>query len=90
MPHDVGFEKRILGYGLLTAETTYHLPDHPILLQTFLWQTEDLAPHFPELRHFLSFWKKEIEGRIHSVKIAHQRLLEPVEFSYAKAEFILN
>ena len=60
------FEKRLLGYGLMTAEILYRLPDHPKLLQSFLWQTEDLAPKFPELTRFLVFWEREIEGRIHS------------------------
>ena len=46
-------ELQLRGYRLATAEITYHLPDHPNLLQTFLWQHYDLAPQFPELRKFL-------------------------------------
>lgn len=84
------FEKRLLGYGLLTAEILYRLPDHPRFLQSFLWQTEDLAPKFPELSRFLHFWEKEIEGTIHSVRIAHQRLVEPAEFRYADGEFVMH
>jgi len=26
------------GYSLFTAEILYHLPDHPRLLQSFVWQ----------------------------------------------------
>ncbi|MBD1547987.1 usg protein [Roseibium aggregatum] len=84
------FQKRILGYGLLTAEILYRLPDHPKFLQSFLWQTEDLAPHFPELKRFLGFWEKEIDGRIHSVRIAHQDLLEPVDYRYANGEIMVH
>jgi uncharacterized protein Usg len=84
------FEKRLLGYGLLTAEILYRMPDHPRLLQSFLWQTEDLAPKFPELTRFLKFWEREIEGRIHAVRIAHQNLLEPAEFRYADGEFLIH
>ena len=80
------FEKRILGYGLLTAEILYRLPDHPKFLQSFLWQTEDLAPRFPELTKFLKFWEREIDGSIHSVRVAHQTLIEPVDFRYADGE----
>ncbi|WP_305988763.1 usg protein [Roseibium sp. MMSF_3544] len=80
------FEKRFLGYGLLTAEILYRLPDHPKFLQSFLWQTEDRAPQFPELTRFLEFWEREIEGRIHSVRVAHQGLIEPVDFRFADGE----
>lgn len=84
------FEKRLLGYGLLTAEILYHLPDHPKLLQSFLWQTEDLAPKFPELNRFLSFWEREIDGSIHSVRVAHQKLIQPVDFCYADGEIVIH
>jgi uncharacterized protein Usg len=84
------FQKRLLGYGLLTAEILYRLPDHPKLLQTYLWQTEDLAPKFPELNRFLNFWEREIEGPIHSVRVAHQNLIEPVDFRYANGEFVIH
>ncbi|GAA0772568.1 Usg family protein [Roseibium denhamense] len=84
------FEKRLLGYGLLTAEILYQLPDHPKLLQSFVWQTEDLAPKFPELTRFLSFWEREIDGPIHTVRIAHQNLIQPAEFRYADGEIVMH
>ncbi|MTH99440.1 usg protein [Roseibium sp. RKSG952] len=84
------FRKRILGYGLLTADILYRMPDHPKLLQSFLWQTEDLAPHFPELSRFLKYWEREIEGRIHSVRVAHQNLIEPVDFRFADGEVVIH
>ena len=90
MKPSLDFEKRLLGYGLLTAEILYRLPDHPKLLQSFLWQTEDLAPQFPELTRFLHFWEQEIEGRIHSVRVAHQNLIEPVDFRYAEGEIVIH
>lgn len=34
-------------YGLVTAHILYGMPDHPSILQEFLWQTYDLAPEFP-------------------------------------------
>jgi len=84
------FERRLLGYGLLTAEILYRMPDHPALLQTFLWQKEDLAPKFPELNRFLVFWEREIEGRIQSVRISHQNLIQPAEFRYAQGEIVMH
>ncbi|MEP4770912.1 MAG: Usg family protein [Roseibium sp.] len=84
------FEKRLLGYGLLTAEILYKMPDHPKLLQSYLWQTEDLAPRFPELTRFLKFWEREIDGPIHLVRIAHQNLIAPAEFRYADGEIVMH
>jgi uncharacterized protein Usg len=57
-------------WRLTTAEILYRLPDHPAVLQTFIWQKLDLAPEFPELRRFLAFWRREIEGPLHSVRVA--------------------
>ena len=39
------FELQLKGYGLTTAEIHYHMPDHPSLLQLYIWQEYDLAPH---------------------------------------------
>lgn len=80
----------IAGYGLTTANILYRLPDHPKLLQTFLWQDYDVAPLFPELRQFLDFWRREIEGALHSVRVAHHRLLTEPDFRAVSAEFAMN
>ena len=61
-------------YRLTTAEILYHMPDHPALLQTFIWQELDLAPRYPVLHKFLDFWKREIEGSLHSVRVASAEL----------------
>jgi uncharacterized protein Usg len=57
-------------YRLTTAEIVYRLPDDPETLQTFIWQKFDIAPDFPELSKFLDFWRKNIDGKLHSVKVA--------------------
>lgn len=77
-------------YRLTTAEILYHMPDHPDLLQTFLWQNYDLAPKFPELKRFLDFWEKEIEGRLHSVTVAHKKLITPGDLGFHKFEMSLH
>ncbi len=74
------FLKQMNGYGLTTAEILYRMPDHPALLQTYLWQQYDLAPDFPVLVKFLDFWKAQIEGPLHSVKVAHTALIRPSEY----------
>ncbi|MGQ0674631.1 MAG: usg protein [Rhodospirillales bacterium] len=70
---------QLRGYRLTTAEILYRLPDHPVVLQSFIWQNLDLAPRFPVLNKFLEFWEKNIEGRLHSVTVANTRLITPGE-----------
>lgn len=76
-------EKQLAGYRLTTAEITYHMPDHPALLQEYIWQELDIAPKFPQLRHFLIFWESKLDGRIHSVRVASAALISPAEFRHA-------
>ena len=77
-------------YRLTTAEILYHLPDHPNLLQTYLWQDYDLAPDFPVLHRFLDFWRRSLDGRLHSVKVASQKLIRPAELRHAKVQLTLH
>ena len=84
------FTRQLDGYGLLTAQILYHLPDHPTLLQHFLWQTLDKAPHFPELSRFLDFWERDIEGRLHSVTIAHRDLIGPTDWRLITQQSFLH
>jgi uncharacterized protein Usg len=74
------FELMLRHYRLTTAEIVYHLPDHPKLLQSYVWQEFDLAPKFPSLKKFLDFWNRELDGKIHSVRVAHAELVSPAEF----------
>ena len=68
---------RLQGWRLATAEVVYYLPDHPSLLQTFIWQTLDLAPRYPRIHKFLDFWRAEIDAVIHSVQLATGETLAP-------------
>ena len=74
------FIVKLEGYGLTTAEIHYHIPDHPRLLQQFIWQDYDIAPLFPQLKKFLDFWQRELDGALHSVRVAHDHLLAPSEW----------
>lgn len=84
------FELQLKGYGLLTAEVFYYLPDYPSLLQQYIWQDYDEAPDYPVLFGFLDHWRREIEAAIHSVRIAHDRTLGPREWRRVDNEFILQ
>ena len=77
-------------YALTTAEILYRMPDHPELLQTFVWQNLDEAPAFPVLRKFLCYWEKNIEGRLHSVNVASRQLLRPTSIRFADSLMTLH
>ena len=82
--------KQLQGFRLTTAEILYRLPDHEGLLQTFVWQDLDQPPRFPVLRRFLDFWTREIEGRIHSVRVAQRGIVSAIEFRAVGTEFRLH
>lgn len=73
-------------YRLTTAEIFYHLPDHPRFLQTYVWQEYDLAPKFPVLKKFLDFWNRELDGKLHSVKITAAGIITDARFRHALDE----
>ena len=83
-------ELMLKGYGLTTARILYHLPDHPHLLQTYVWQEYDLAPKFPMLFRFIDFWRSKLEGPLHSVEYTHKRLIAPNEWRNVNGEFVLH
>jgi uncharacterized protein Usg len=84
------FQKQLAGYGLTTANILYRRPDHPWLLQTYVWQAYDLCPAFPELQRFLDFWRKSLEGDLHSVTVAHSKMIKPAELRAIDGVFRLH
>ena len=84
------FVRQLEGYGLTTANILYGFPDHPRLLQNFIWQEYDLAPKFPQLHKFLDFWRRELEGPLHSVTVAHSALIKPAEFNIVNGVMTLH
>lgn len=83
-------EMQLQGYCLATAEILYHMPDHPSLLQSFVWQQYDLPPQYPELKRFLDFWSRNLDGRLHSVKVASSGLIGPPRIRGVDAVFTLH
>lgn len=85
------FEKIILdGYTLTTAEIIYHMPDMPHILQTYVWQDYDIAPRYPVLSEFIEFWIKELDGPLHSVVMADQKLVIPSDFYYYSGDYLIQ
>lgn len=87
---DRDFHRQLQGHSLTTAEILYRLPDHPALIQSYLWQDYDLAPGFPKLIEFLRFWAKSLDGPLYRIRVAHKRLLGPKEIRYLDGEFRLH
>jgi uncharacterized protein Usg len=83
MRSGMGIAQQLEGYRLTTAEILYRLPDHPAVLQSFVWQEMDIAPCYPVLHKFLDFWNREIDGKLYSVRVASTRLISPAELRHA-------
>ncbi|MBW4025075.1 MAG: Usg family protein [Proteobacteria bacterium] len=78
-------------YRLTTAEILYRLPDHPAVLQSYIWQDMDLAPDYPSLRKFLDFWSRELEGKLHSVRVGTAGpLIRPVGLRHVDHSLALH
>ena len=56
-------------YRLTTAEIFYHTYEDPDEMHSLTWQDYDLAPDYPELRRFLTYWSRHIDGVVHSVRV---------------------
>jgi uncharacterized protein Usg len=84
------FGKRVLGYGLTTAEIVYRRPDRHWLLQTYVWQDYDMFPNFPALKDFLALWETKLEGPLFAVTVAHSKLIKPAELRAVDGVFRLH
>ncbi|HIF10016.1 MAG TPA: hypothetical protein EYQ81_09325 [Sneathiellales bacterium] len=84
------FKKQLQDYRLTTAEVIYHMPDHPSLLQTFIWQTMDIAPTFPSIQKFLLHWEQNLEDKLHSAKVMSASLIKPSEFKLVDHEWQIH
>ena len=80
-------ELMLRGYGLTTAEMFYRMPDHPHVLNSFIWQDYDQAPDHDRLLKFIDFWREEIDGPLHSVVFTHRKLIAPGEWRNVVGEF---
>jgi len=81
---------QLKNYRLTTAEILYHMPDHPLLLQSYVWQEYDIAPKFPVLHEFLKFWEDNLDGRLHSVNVASLSLIKSPATRHSSAYYTLQ
>jgi len=87
---DSSFVAQLKDYRITTAEILYWMPDHNHVLQSFVWQNLDLAPRFPALTKFLDFWENNLDGKVHRVRVANARLIQPAEFTFASGLYHLH
>jgi uncharacterized protein Usg len=87
---DPNFVAQLTGSSLTTAEILYRMPDHPGVLQTFLWQDYDIAPRFPRLSAFLLYWRDHLDGPLYRVTVAHKKLVSPAELRLVDGQFVLH
>ncbi|MEO8813509.1 MAG: protein usg [Caulobacteraceae bacterium] len=81
---ETGLERQLRGARLTTAAILYYMPDHPTLLQRFLWQALDEAPAYPRVHRFLDFWRREIDAVIHSVTLSSAGLVTPTRIGFVR------
>jgi uncharacterized protein Usg len=86
----MSLRRQMQDYRLTTAEILYHLPDQPNLLQSYVWQDLDLAPRFPILHRFLGFWTRELDGKLHSVRVGSAELITPGQWQHRDVVRELN
>ena len=84
------FEDQLRGGRLTTAEVLYYMPDHPKLLQSFMWQTLDVAPEYPRVHRFLEHWRREIQAVIHSVRLSTVGVVTPAKVRFTDVVGQLN
>jgi uncharacterized protein Usg len=87
---DKSFIVQLKNYRITTAEILYWMPDHRHVLQSYIWQNLDLAPRFPNLTKFLEFWERNLDGRLHRVRVASAEFVKPAEFGFASGLYQLN
>ena len=75
---------------LVTAEIIYYLPDHPQILQSYIWQEYDSSLTYPKLRRFLHFWEENLDGKMHSVTVTSQPLFPVIPFRVIHASFSVH
>ena len=53
-------------------------------------RTTTCARIFRTLNKFLNFWLEKLEGPLHSVTVAHAKLIKPAEIRAVDGEFRLH
>jgi uncharacterized protein Usg len=86
---------QLTGWRQTTAEILYRMPDHPALVQTFLWQDmdrwhDDPRLTFPRLRKFCDWWNANLDGPIVEVRVGAVPVVTAGELRHVDAEISLH
>lgn len=74
--------------GLISTTMPAEDDETARMINLLVWQTLDMAPHFDRTRRYLDHWEKEIEAKIHSVRIFYDgRPLAPSTVRHFSAQF---
>lgn len=84
--------REIEGYGLMTAYISFYYPDAPHIIKPagFIWQADDIFPHFPVLNRYLRWWSKNIAGRLESVIVTHSKMTSRFPLRVINGEYRLH
>ena len=56
--------------SLITIDIFYYLPDYPLLIQEFAWQTEDIIPEIKRVKKFFIYWQDNIQADIQEILLS--------------------
>lgn len=93
--NDHDLVRQLTGWRQTTAEILYRMPDHPKLVQTFLWQDldrwdDDPRRTFPRLRKFCNWWNANLDGPIVRVRVDAAQVITAGELRHVDAELRLH
>lgn len=74
------------GECILFTCVTYHLPKHPLLLETFHWQFDDVAPYYQRFKRYIEHWDTKIEADIRSIDVSLAQGKNLMDFRYFTEE----
>lgn len=77
-------------YRLTLAEILYFLPDSKEIIQSYLWQEYDYIPYYPNLKKFIEFWDKELDGKLYKVQVASSEGYELTKFQFSNYVCSIN
>jgi uncharacterized protein Usg len=87
--------RQLTGWRQTTAEILYRMPDHPGLVQSFLWQDldrwhDDPRQTFPRLRKFCDWWNANLDGPIVQVRVGAVAVITAGELQHVGTELRLQ
>jgi uncharacterized protein Usg len=87
--------RQLAGWRQTTAEIFYRMPDHPALVQTFIWQDldwwhDDPGLTYPRLRRFCKWWNANLDGPIVQVRVGSARVVTAGELRHVDAAMYLH